>query len=65
MNREEARAKVKRLLKEKGADAVEVRSCWNCNGAHDHLKTHELIKCYECGRWYYKGIDVTEAGEGE
>lgn len=38
----------------------EVRSCWKCNGAHEHLKTHKLIVCFECGHWYYKGIDITE-----
>jgi DNA-directed RNA polymerase subunit RPC12/RpoP len=45
---------------EQDPSAVEYRSCWNCNGSHEHLKKHELIKCFECGRLYYKGIDISD-----
>lgn len=38
----------------------ELRSCWECNPAHEHLKEHGLINCFECGKFFYKGIDVTE-----
>jgi len=43
-----------------------MRSCWNCNGAHDHLQnaTYAFV-CFECGRWYYKGVDITLDDEGE
>ena len=56
---EEARKKAKAILKKDGAN-FEWRSCWNCNGAHEHLKDHGLINCFECGHWYYQGIDITE-----
>lgn len=37
------------------------RSCWKCNGAHEHLREADyIINCFECGHWYYKGIDITE-----
>lgn len=52
-----ARKKAMPLIQKK---QFELRSCWNCNPAHEHLKTHELICCFECGHWFYKGIDITE-----
>lgn len=34
----------------------EFRSCWTCNGSHEHLKkSKSLMFCIECNRWYYKG----------
>lgn len=59
-NVETAREAAEKLLKEKGLDALEMRSCWNCNPAHEHLKSRELIWCFECGHYFYKGIDITE-----
>ena len=60
MTVEESRIIAKKLIK---AGKFEMRSCWNCNGAHEHLKNHELFTCFNCGRWFYKGIDVTEDEE--
>lgn len=37
------------------------RSCWNCNPAHKHLKKAEYpFICFECGHYYYKGVDITD-----
>lgn len=37
-----------------------MRSCWNCNAAHDHLRDAEYpINCFECGRWFFAGTDIT------
>jgi len=33
-----------------------MRSCWECNPAHNHLKkVGGLFTCFECGRWYMNG----------
>lgn len=30
-----------------------MRSCWECNGAHEHLKkVNSLHMCFECGRYW-------------
>lgn len=37
------------------------RSCWNCNGSHEHLKKADFpIDCFECGHIYFKGVRLTE-----
>ena len=41
------------------------RSCWNCNSAHEHLKTVDYpIECFGCGHTYFKGERLTEEGDG-
>lgn len=58
-NRIEQLRKEAKPLRDKGKYAF--RSCWNCNGAHEHLKNAEgLINCFVCGHWFYKGEDLTE-----
>lgn len=33
-----------------------MRTCWECNPAHEHLKTvRGLFTCISCGRWYMNG----------
>ena len=33
-----------------------MRSCWECNSAHMHLKTYKgLFVCFACGRWFMDG----------
>jgi len=60
MNIKEARRKAKAMLK-KDPTCYAWRSCWKCNGAHEHLKEAEYpINCFACGHWYYKGIDITQ-----
>ena len=42
------------------------RSCWNCNTAHEYLKNaNYVINCFGCGRWFYKGVDITSDNEAE
>lgn len=37
------------------------RSCWNCNPAHEWMKTDmdTPYECYECGHIYFKGVRLT------
>jgi hypothetical protein len=33
-----------------------IRSCWECNGAHEHLRDADyLIWCFGCGKFWFKG----------
>ncbi len=43
-------------------DAIQLRSCWDCNPAHEHLRRVEssVISCFDCGRYLFKGEDVTD-----
>ena len=37
-----------------------MRSCWNCNPAHEGLKNATyVINCFECGHWFFNGSDIT------
>jgi hypothetical protein len=55
MNLEEARKEAESKL-----DQRAMRSCWNCNPAHEHLKEAEYpFVCFECGNWFYKGFNIT------
>lgn len=57
---EELRKEAKEILEKNGIDFA-LRSCWNCNGAHKHLKEVDyIINCFECGKWFYKGVDISE-----
>ncbi len=50
-----------KLREEAKTKELVMRSCWNCNPAHEHLKNSEHpILCLFCGRYFYKGIDITE-----
>ena len=61
MNVEKARKKADEWFEKNPKEQPEMRSCWKCNGAHDHLKQREWpLVCFSCGKWYYKGIDITE-----
>jgi hypothetical protein len=44
-----------------------IRSCWNCNQAHEHLKKVDYpIYCIMgCGHWFYKGADITQNNEND
>jgi hypothetical protein len=55
MTREEA------IKAAEGAKAqVIMRSCWNCNGAHEHLKQADyVVWCVAgCDNYYYKGVKL-------
>lgn len=54
--REEAREAMK-------AGNVALRSCWQCNGAHQHFldRTDDcVIRCFACGRIYWRGVDLLD-----
>jgi hypothetical protein len=39
------------------------RSCWNCKGSKEELEdenTEVVLWCFDCEKYYFKGIDVTE-----
>ncbi len=59
MTRDEARAEAAERLKKDPTDFA-MRSCWNCNEAHEHLKeARYIIQCFACGHVFYKGQQVT------
>lgn len=63
---EQARVEAEEYLTkfEHPADGIAMRSCWNCNPAHKHLKeTDAVISCFICGGFFYKGVDITEYEE--
>jgi hypothetical protein len=39
-----------------------VRSCWYCNGAHEHLKDMDYFTCFACGINYARGYPVKILG---
>ena len=51
----ELRAKATKLIRK---EQWAWRSCGACNGAHKDLMG--LINCFECGRWWMDGVDITE-----
>lgn len=63
-------SKLEKLRKEgvdlinKDNDKLVMRSCWHCNGAHEYLKESDdcVILCIWCGKYYYKGVDITDYG---
>jgi hypothetical protein len=39
------------------------RSCWDCNGSKEELEDENeevVLWCFDCEKYYYKGLDVTE-----
>ncbi len=66
MSKEESVALFERGRAAKAAGKFAMRSCWKCNGAHEHLKKSDsLIVCFECGHWYLEGHDLTEIADAE
>ena len=40
-----------------------MRSCWNCNGAHEHLKDRPFVfTCFACGIQYVSGVPAPILG---
>lgn len=35
-----------------------LRTCWECNSAHEHLKDCEKLHCISCGKYYERGVEV-------
>lgn len=53
----------KKLLSE-GRPCLVLRTCWVCNPAHEHLKKiDEVIYCFSCDGYFYKGVEITEKEE--
>lgn len=55
------REEAKKLMRE-DENVLTMRSCWECNGAHDFLKKFDdcVILCPWCGNYYFKGVKITE-----
>lgn len=55
------------LIKRADGRAPALRSCWECNPAHDHLNQEDdiLYLCFVCNRYYMDGIFLTENRWGE
>ena len=61
---EEVRKEAKELLKKTKGQAMGMRSCWECNPAHEHFLKGDwgdwVLMCFgDCGRYYYNKIDIT------
>ena len=65
MTVDEARAAAEAYLQANGGGAWIMRSCWNCNSAHERLKDADcpILCLMGCGHWYYKGIDITQGAD--
>jgi len=40
-----------------------LRSCWQCNPCHDRFlkfDSDKALRCFECGRFYYRNVDVSK-----
>ena len=62
---DKARKQAKALLKKTKGQAMSMRSCWVCNGAHTHFLNGKwgdwVLMCFAgCGRFYFDKIDITE-----
>lgn len=65
---ETVRKNAQALLKKTKGQALGMRSCWVCNGAHTHFLSGEwgdwVLMCIaECGRYYYDKTDITQYDE--
>ena len=53
--------KLENLRKEAETKTIALRSCWNCNSLHEHLKKAKcVIMCIWCGNYFYKGTNITQ-----
>ena len=50
-------SEAKTILERMEGKTPTMRSCWYCNGAHEHLKSYDdtPIMCFACGGWYLNG----------
>jgi hypothetical protein len=59
VTKEEAREKAVQWMSANN-NACAMRSCWNCNTCHEHLREVKyVIWCFECGHYFFLGIDIT------
>ena len=55
---------IEELRKEAKTKKVSLRSCWNCNPAHEYFKESDyVIACIWCGHYFYKGVDITDTSK--
>lgn len=48
--------KYEKALELKKANDFNMRSCWVCNPAHEHMKESGGLRvCFDCGRWFFQG----------
>lgn len=60
MTDDEARAAANEWLGLYG-NSVMLRSCWNCNKAHEYLRDAPYVMlCFECGHAYFLGVKLTK-----
>jgi hypothetical protein len=61
---EEARSKAVEIIDRQSDFGIVMRSCWNCNSAHERLKLVEdaVIFCFDCGNYFFNGVDITTDG---
>lgn len=45
----------KRIMADAEGQRPDFRSCWYCNGSHQHLKNRDVIFCFACGFYYLSG----------
>jgi len=47
------------------ADVPVLRSCWNCNPAHEYLKNvdYPFLCLWGCGHWFFEGHDLSAIAE--
>lgn len=63
-----ARLAAEAFIARNGEEAVALRSCWECNGAHIRLieGTNEFVlNCFGCGKWFFQQTDITIYDEEE
>lgn len=56
---------VDEAIKEAEGRAVILRSCWECNSAHEHLCNADYpLLCFACGKTYWKGVCIHQEDLG-
>ena len=56
---------VAEVIKEADGQAVVLRSCWECNSAHEHLRSADYqVLCFACGKTWWKGVCVHQEDLG-
>jgi hypothetical protein len=60
--------RAKEILAKADGQPPDMRSCWYCNKAHEHLKNREVMMCFACGIFYLQGFPsffVVKRSKGE
>ena len=58
---ENTRSEKEKIEEKLKNNQVSIRSCWNCNPAHKHLKKSDsIITCPWCGKTYYEGKELCD-----